>query len=226
MLRVLLVDDEETVRTTLPSLLERHNDLVVAAVAADGLSALRLLRTNLDVDIVLLDVDMPTMDGIDTARIITDEFPELAIVMLTAFRQDSFLERALSAGARGFLVKTMPSSEIARLLVDVAEGATVMAPRATELLARSARDRQIRREADPAFVAAASSLSPALRDIFDLITIATSTDLMASTLHLSRNTVRVYVSDVLRRTNCRSREELVLRAAETGLTMRSPHTRA
>lgn len=225
MLRVLLVDDEETVRATLPSLLERHNDLEVAAVAADGSSALQLLRTDIDVDIVLLDVDMPTMDGIDTARIITDEFPDVAIVMLTAFRQDSFLDRALSAGASGFLVKTMPPSEIARLLIDAAHGATVMAPRATELLARSARDRQIRREADPAFVAAAASLSPALRDIFDLITIATSTDLMASTLHLTRNTVRVYVSDVLRRTGCRSREELVLRAAETGLTMRSPSTR-
>lgn len=217
-LRVMLVDDDATVRDTLPELLEGQADLTVAPVLPDGRTALGWLRREELADLVLLDVDMPGLDGITTARVIRREFPGVAVVMLTAFRHDDFLDRALAAGAQGFLMKAMPPEDLARAVVDAAHGQTVMAPRATELLATAARERQIRREAGREFVDAARELPPSLRGVFDLLTVASSTDLICEQLRLSPRTVRSYVSEILQRMGSHSREELVLRAAQTGLT--------
>lgn len=215
-LRLLLADDDPVFTAAMADLLGSREDVDLVAVVPDGAAALEVLEGG-GVDLALLDVDMPVLDGIATARRIAGSFPGVRVVMLTAFEQSDSLGRALVAGASGFLTKDMPVDRLVALLHEVMLGATVMGPRPATLLADSYRERTRGRGDDLAFTTAVADLPPRYRQVFDLLTKAASNRRIAQSLHLSEGTVRVYASAVLQLTGCASRSELAIRAMDSGL---------
>lgn len=221
--RVLVADDEATVRERLPKLLEHYGPIRVIDSVAGGREAVAALRRDPSIELALIDVDMPGTTGIEAARQITEQLPGVVVVLLTAHPPKDFLQRALAAGAHGFLTKSMPPESLVRELVRAMDGKTVMSPSATELLAEQVRQMAIQLESDPEFTVAVNALSGTLRDVFDQLTRAMPTKAISSALGLTEGTVRVYVSRILNDTGCADRTQLVLRAAQAGLTAPSGH---
>lgn len=211
VLRLLLADDDAVFTAAMADLLGAREDVDLVAVVSDGAAALQVLEEH-DVDIALLDVDMPVLDGIATARRIARAWPWVRVVMLTAFEQPNSLGRALGAGASGFLTKDIPVERLVSLLHEVVLGATVMGPRPATLLADSYRDGGSCGVRDPRFTSSVEALPGRYREVFDLLTHAASNRVIARELNLSEGTARVYASRVLQLTGCSSRAELALRA--------------
>lgn len=224
-LRVLLADDDPPVRESLGSLLGAREDIELVAAVPDGLAALDAVARR-PVDVALLDVEMPGLDGIETARRIAAWHPAIVVVMLTAFASDDFLDQALTAGASGFLTKDLPVARLADLLHEAARGGTVMGPRPTALLAEAYRSRLVQREEDPAFIAAVEALPGRLREVLSLLTHAASNRAIAAALGISEKTARMYASEILRRTGCRSRAEVAVRALNAGVGTATGRPRA
>lgn len=130
MISIGIADDDGLVRRALTELLSRNSEIVVAWVAKDGQEALEFIRSidTPDVQAVLLDVQMPRLDGLTLAEILRDEAPDLAILMLTTFTADSIVDRALAAGARGFVAKEDNVATLAGAIQQAVEGNLVLSP--------------------------------------------------------------------------------------------------
>ncbi|WP_076466025.1 response regulator transcription factor [Actinomyces mediterranea] len=219
-LNVLLVDDDSFLLEQLAKNLDRRHDIRVLGRFLSGHSLIDYLASSgrAPVDVVLLDVTMPGMDGPATALHVKQTHPDLTIVMYTVFEQPDSLSRALLAGASGFITKDTPTEDIADVLHRVHAGETVMSPEPTALLVDSFRQHLITQRSDSVFEAAVADLPPALREVFDLMTMSLPNAEIARRTHLKLSTVKDYSSKILRRTDSRSRTQLVLRAARSGLT--------
>lgn len=215
-LRVLLANDSPILRIELGSALASNDEITLVATVADGSDALGQLGRHI-VDVALLDVDMPVLDGVATARAIAAQHPDVTVVMLTAFEREDFLEQSLLAGASGFLTKDLPLKELVILLQHAASGKTVMGARPTALLAQSYREQARRKETSSDFIATVQAMPLRLKEVFDLLVAAASNRDIAHELHLSESTVRGYVSEILRLTGSRSRTEVAARALSSGL---------
>lgn len=216
-LRVIIADDDLVFRHGLAAALERHDDIDVLAAVGDGEALLRGI-TGHQVDLALIDVEMPALDGIATARALASSRPDVTVVMLTAFARDGFLEEALAAGARGFLTKDMLVDEVVARLHDAVEGAVVMGRRPTAMLTEFYRTHTLHHCEDRVLKSTVESLPSRLREVFDLMSRAMSDKQISRQLHVTHGTARGYSAQVIQRTGCLSRTDLVLRAASEGLT--------
>lgn len=135
-IRVLLADDDVIVREGLADLLNQQDGIDVVAVAENGSEALRELSKQ-TVDVALLDVDMPVLDGLATAKEMARLRPSVAVVMLTVFEHEESLARSLALNVRGFLTKDIPSAQLAQLIRQAHDGYLVFGPRPTRILANS-----------------------------------------------------------------------------------------
>lgn len=225
--KVLLVDDDEFLLNQLAESLSAHDDILITACATSGSQAICLLNAgeHFDTDVVMIDVEMPGMDGPATASAILMEHPELIIVMYTVFAQRDSLDRSIKAGARGFVTKDTPSNEIVAMIRRVVEGQVVMSAEPTAIVTQAFREQVIRREEDREFEKAVDALPESLREIFNLLTLTLSNREIEEKTRLKQSTIRSYINDVLHRTGCRSRSHLVLRAARTGLTYHSENVK-
>lgn len=217
-LRILLVDDDATLRLALADTLQAQADVDTVFTAAGGEAAVRALTQGPAIDIVLLDIVMPAPDGITTAREIRRRGLATPIVMFTSFAEEDFLEQALGAGTQGFLAKSLEPAEIVRQLHQALGGHIVTSPRAQDLMAQAFQARAIQHHTDLTLTAAVDALDPAHRRIFDLLSVAAPTREIALSTGRTEGTVRHDIADVLRLTGCATRATLVLRAAEAGLT--------
>lgn len=208
-LRILLAEDDATYREELSDRLQAEPGVRNVTAVTNGQEALNTAATQF-IDVALLDIDMPILDGIATARQMKTISPTTTIIILTAFAQESVFDDALALGIQGFLTKDLPSSRIYELVRDAHEGKTVMGPRPTEILATSYRQRL--EVFDPEFTKAVQSLPEKLREVYDLIIQATPNKEIARRLRLSDLTVRTYVSQILTLTGCSSRSELAVKA--------------
>lgn len=215
-LKVLLADDDEVLRRALTALFDKRDDVELVGVAENGAEAISMVRHHV-VDVVLLDADMPVVDGITAAERIAQIDPTVTVVILTAFEQESFLDRALAAGASGFLTKDIPVEEIMPLLRRARSGDVVMGARPTEILANSYRERAMKRDEDADFIAAVNELAPRMREVFDLIVAGCTNREIADQLFLTDSSVRTYVNRVIDVVGSSSRAQLLIRAARTGL---------
>lgn len=208
-LRILLAEDDVTYREELSGLLESKNGIQSVIAVANGQEALKAATTHL-IDMALLDIDMPVLDGVTTARQLKVISPRTTIVILTAFAQEAAFGEALTAGVRGFLTKDLPVSRIFELMLEAHQGTIVMGPRPTEILATAYRN-QLETN-DHEFVLAVQSLPARLRDVYRLVVEATPNKEISRQLCLSDLTVRTYVSQILTMTGCVSRSELAVKA--------------
>jgi DNA-binding NarL/FixJ family response regulator len=210
---VLVADDEALLRTAFAALIEAEEDLRVAGEAADGRQAVELAR-RLSPDVVLMDVRMPGMDGIEATRLITQASSPPRVLILTTFDLDKYVFDALRAGASGFALKSRPLEELLSAIRVVAEGDALLAPSVTRrLIAHFSR---------PGLGPAASGrdftqLTEREHEVLSLVARGLSNAELADTLHVSLPTVKTHVSRILTKLGARDRTQLVVFAYEAGL---------
>jgi len=213
MIRVLIADDEALMRAGIRLILENADDLKVVAEAGDGREAAEACRTQ-EIDVALLDLQMPGRDGIAAAEDITRLSPRTSVVMLTAFGEDESVTRALRAGASGFLLKDTGPADLIRAVQLAARGEPVLAPRITRRLL----DRHVRTGRDTeAAHRRLTGLTPAELDVLRLLAEGLSNAEIADRLYLSAGTVKAHISRILTRTGCANRVQAAVLAHDAGL---------
>ncbi|SDE15164.1 DNA-binding response regulator, NarL/FixJ family, contains REC and HTH domains [Auraticoccus monumenti] len=213
--RVLLVDDQELVRYGFRLLLDAEPGLVVVGEAADGAEAVGLVQ-RVRPDVVLMDVRMPGVGGIEATRRITSLRPDVRVLVLTTYDLDEYAFGALGAGAAGFLLKDTRPADLVAAIQAVASGDAVVSPRITaRLIEVAAPHLGVRRDADAE--QALSELTPREREIFVLVGRGATNGEIAASLYLSESTVKANVGRVLAKLELRNRVEAVIRAYELGV---------
>ncbi|MFY9262146.1 MAG: response regulator transcription factor [Actinomycetaceae bacterium] len=215
-IRILIADDDPIIREGLAELLSLQAGIEVVATAANGSEALNIINST-PIDLALLDVDMPVIDGIETARRIGRGYPHTTIVMLTAFEHEESLGQSIATGVKGFLTKDIPVPQLAELLKRAHAGETVMSPKPLSVLTSSYRQTHLDQEKYRDFIDVINALPERKREVFDLLIQAKTNRTIAKEVYLSEGTVRVYVSDILEQTGCASRAELVAKAFKSGI---------
>ena len=216
MIRVLLVDDQSLVRMGFRMILEAETDITVVGEAGDGAAAVSMTAA-LRPDVVLMDVRMPGVDGIDATAAITAAGGPARVLILTTYDLDRYVYAGLRAGASGFLLKDAPPADLLAAIRTVADGAAVLAPSTTRRLI----DRFVPLLPDPERTTRRDNLLGALtdreREVFLLLARGQSNREIASELFLSESTIKIHVGHILAKLNVRDRVQAVVVAYESGL---------
>jgi DNA-binding NarL/FixJ family response regulator len=220
VIRVALVDDQAMVRAGFRMILETEPDITVVGEAGDGREALDLVERS-NPDVVLMDVRMPHMDGIEATRQLTASDSPARVLMLTTFDLDDYVYAALRAGASGFLLKDAPAEQLVNAVRVIADGDALLAPSVTRLLI----DEVSRRPA-----VHADAVAPGLGDLTErelevlrLIARGMSNGEIAQQLYLGEATVKTHVGRVLTKLGVRDRVQAVVLAYESGVVTPGDH---
>jgi DNA-binding NarL/FixJ family response regulator len=216
MIRVLLADDQPLLRVGFRMVLEAHEGMQIVGEAADGAEAVAAAAT-VNPDVVVMDVRMPNMDGIQATEEITRTHPDVRVLILTTFDLDEYAFAGLRAGASGFLLKDVPPAELIAAIRTVASGDAVVAPRVTRRLLDTFADRLpvASREAQPD--ARLALLTERERDVLGALALGRSNLEIAAALQLSEATVKTHVSRILSKLELRDRVQAVIFAYEARL---------
>lgn len=219
-IRVLLADDDDIYRENLALLLNDADGIRVVATAGNGAQAISEIAKHL-VDVALLDVDMPVLDGIATAGAIEKTNPSVTVVILTAFEHEESLASCLEKNVSGFLTKDTPVEQLALLIRQAHRGKQVISGTPTELLTQTyLRNHQSQLQYRD-FIKRTETLPEHLKPVLKLVAQALPNKEIAKTLSLSESTVKSYVSDILTHTNCATRGELSLCVIRSGILERN-----
>ncbi|MFZ2172890.1 MAG: response regulator transcription factor [Rhodococcus sp. (in: high G+C Gram-positive bacteria)] len=212
---VFIADDQAMVRQGFGALLAAQPDISVIGDAPDGVVAVAEVR-RLRPDVVLMDVRMPQMNGLDAARLILSAGfdPPVRVLMLTTFDVDDYVYEALGIGASGFMLKDAPAEELVRAVRVVADGEALLAPTVTRRLIADVNSRRGTARRKPA---ALSALTPREREVLELIARGLSNVEIAEHLFVAEQTVKTHVGKVLSKLNLRDRAQAVVLAYESGL---------
>jgi DNA-binding NarL/FixJ family response regulator len=212
-IRLLLVDDHVLVREGLRRLLELEEDLLVVAGAANGQEALQAARS-LRPDVVLMDISMPTVDGIAVTRQLVEEMPSVAVIMLTIFRQQQHILRAMRSGARGYLLKSASLPEVAQAIRKVHQGGTCISSELTGEIVS-----EYRRLSDSTAASRPSihALSDKEIDIIRRVALGMSNKEIAEQLAYAEKTVKNYLSIIFQKLGIRDRTQAAIFALRQGL---------
>lgn len=209
-IRVLLVDDHASFRSGMSALLMTETDLEVVGEAGTGIEASERAAT-LQPDVILMDLNMPGLNGIEATRRITYGSPHIAVLVLTMFEDDDSVFAALQAGARGYLLKGAPKAEVLRSIRAVANGEAIFGPAiARRLMGYFSSPRA-------ASIAAFPELTEREREILQLLAQHQTNPEIAKKLLLSEKTIRNYVSNICAKLQVADRAEAILRARDAGL---------
>jgi DNA-binding NarL/FixJ family response regulator len=213
MIRLLLVDDQQLICQGLKAMLSLESDLEVIGVAHNGKAALEQVAA-LQPDVVLMDLKMPVMDGREATRLICQSFPNTSVLVLTTFDDDGYIVDAMRAGAKGYLLKDMPSEELAQAIRLVQSGYTQLAPGLMDKLMTgfSAAPATIAPTNQPLKQAELAQLTPREREVLRLIATGLTNRDIAQQLFISEGTVKTHVTHLLNRLNLRNRSQLAIYA--------------
>jgi DNA-binding NarL/FixJ family response regulator len=219
MIRIVLVDDQEVVRAGLRALAEHDGDISVVAEAGTGRAGLSRVREHRP-DVVLMDIRMPQMDGLEATRhLVADpQLRQVKVLVLTTFDEDEHVFEAIRAGAAGYLMKDVSPADLRRAIRTVAAGDPLLAPSVTRTVMRAVAA-QPRRSLDDAPL---RRLTEREREVLAAVGRGLSNDEIARELFLAPATARTYVSRLLTKLDARDRARLVVLAYETGLV--TPHS--
>jgi DNA-binding NarL/FixJ family response regulator len=215
MTRVAVVDDQPLIRTGLRSMIEHAGDLELAGEAGDGEAGVELVRRSRP-DVVLMDVRMPVLDGIEAARRITADpaLDAVRVIMLTTFDLDDHVHAAIRAGASGFLLKDARPEDILSAIRVVAAGEALLAPSVTRRLMEELARRPLEKPAPPPELGA---LTDREREVLALVGRGLANVEIAERLYVSPATAKTHVSHILTKLGARDRAQLVVLAYESGL---------
>jgi DNA-binding NarL/FixJ family response regulator len=216
--RIVVADDHQIVRSGFAALLGTQPDFTVVGIADDGAEAVRVCRET-SPDVVLMDVRMPGMDGIEATRLLTSADSGPRVLVLTTFDLDEYVYDALRAGASGFLLKDVTAERLFDAVRVIAEGEALLAPAITKrLIGEFARQRP--RPADPAQEPGLlRALTPRETEVLRLIAGGLSNPEIAKRLVVTEETVKTHVSRVLSKLGLRDRTQAVVAAYESGLVV-------
>ena len=209
MIRIVLADDQELLRDGFSMILGGHPDLEIVGLAADGVEAVEQVREHRP-DVVLMDIRMPRLDGLDATAQILAEVPGARVLVLTTFDLDEYVYRALRAGASGFLLKDAPRETLIAAVRSVAAGGSLLSPSITRRLVETFG-------APVSGTERVESLSDREREVLGLIARGRSNGEIAADLFLSEATVKSHVAHILGKSGCRDRVHLVMLAYDSGL---------
>ena len=202
-LRVLLVDDHAMVRRGLAAFLKAFDDLELAGEAANGDEAVRRCA-EVQPDVVLMDLEMPVMDGVAATRAIRERFPTVRVLALTSFRDEELVHRALQAGAIGYLLKNVSADDLATAIRAAQAGRPTLAPEATQALVHAATQPPV----------PGQDLTPREREVLALLVQGLSNTAIAARLVVSPSTAKAHVSSILAKLGVTSRTEAVALAVQ------------
>ena len=211
--RVLVADDQELMRSAVTMIVHSQDDMEVVGQAVNGLEAVQLSAMTKP-DVVVMDVRMPVLDGVQATRQIVAAGPTPKILILTTFDLDEHAFGALQAGASGFLLKDAPGEQVVEAIRSVAAGDAVISPSTTRRLLDhvAARLAPTPKNAD-----ALRSLTERERDVFHLVAAGQSNTEIAQRLFLSETTVKTHVGHILSKLRLRDRVQAVVFAYESGI---------
>lgn len=199
-IRVFVVDDHPMIRVGLAAMVDAETDLICVGAAANGAEALRMVPEALP-DVVLMDLVMPQMDGTEAIRILRQRLPSTKFVVLTSLVDAAAIQRALAAGASGYLVKTASSQEMVSMLRSVANGQRVMSAEATDALIAAAQGHP-----------AGSDLTRRERELLVLMTRGLNNQEIAAELAIAMPTVKFHITNILGKLQVDNRTEAVIQA--------------
>lgn len=211
MIKVLIVDDDELMRAGLRMIIDQTPDISVVAEVGDGSAAIRETKLHRP-DVVLMDVRMPTMDGIEATRRITADTDSTRVMMLTTFELDEYVFEALRAGASGFLLKRSPPETLIEGIRAVAAGESLLAPSVTRRLIEEFSSERPRRDAR-----LIGDLTTREREVLMEMARGRNNEEIAGNLFISENTVKTHVKHVLTKIGARDRTQAVVIAFDSGL---------
>jgi len=207
----MIVDDHEVVRIGLVSLLEQNSQYEVVAQADNALDAIKKVETYKP-DVVLMDIRLPGMSGIEACEQISKKYPETKVIMLTSFAEDEMLFSAIKAGASGYVLKQINAKDLINSIESVARGEASLDPAVTQRVFQEVR-KAVREEEASAF----SNLSQQERMVLKLVSEGKTNRDIAQNLFLGEGTVRNYVSSILSKLNVSNRAEAAAYAVEHNL---------
>jgi DNA-binding NarL/FixJ family response regulator len=217
MIRVLIADDDHLMRAGLAELLSGEPAIEVAGQASTGREAIERTR-RLDPDVVLMDVRMPDLDGIEATRELASAAPTAKVLILTTFERDDYVFGALRAGASGFLLKRTRPEELIAAVQTIAAGDSLLSPS----VARRVIDRMARQPTpELADRAVLDELTPREHEVFDLVARGLSNREIAAELVVEESTIRTHVKRILMKLGLRDRVQVVIFAYETGVNRAS-----
>ena len=211
-LRILLADDHTIMRNGLRLLLERQSDFVVVAEAENGREAVELTARE-NPDIVIMDIGMPVLNGIEAAKRISADQPRTSIVILSMHSDESYILRALKSGARGYLLKDSAEADLIGAVRAVAAGKAFFSPAVSKVLA----DDYIRQIQQKGVEDSYELLTTRERELLQLVAEGRSTKEIASQLNLSPHTVDTHRGNIMHKLNVHSVPELILYAVRRGI---------
>jgi DNA-binding NarL/FixJ family response regulator len=218
VIRVLLADDQALIRAGFHVLIDAADDLLVVGEATDGAQAVDLARSE-RADVVLMDIRMPGVDGLEATRRISadDDLAGVKVIILTTFESDEYVYQAIRAGASGFLVKDTEPADLLQAVRVVARGDALLSPSVTRRLITDLATRPERPPASDRGPGPLAGLTEREREVLALVAEGLSNDEIANRLYLSPLTSKTHVSRIMTKLNARDRAQLVVLAYETGL---------
>jgi len=211
-IRILLADDHQLMRSGVRLMLERESDLAVVGEASDGREAVALTKS-LKPEVVVMDIGMPNLNGIEAAHQMTQDNPELAIVMVSMHSDETYVLRALKAGARGYLLKDSAEADLIKAVHVVAGGKSFFSPGVSRLLL----DDYVRKLKRSGTEDAYDLLTPREREILQLVAEGKSNKDIANLLDLSVYTVESHRANLMEKLNLKGLPELILYAVRRGI---------
>ena len=208
MIRIMLVDDHTVLREALRGMLEREPDMQIVAEAGDGESALRVARA-VAPEVVIMDVSMRGLDGIETTRRLLAANPAIKVLALSTYRDRRVIQTILDAGASGYVVKSAAGAELRRGIRTVVEGRSYLCPETAEAVADSLRGRQ---------QGPGQALSRRERQVLALIVDGKTSSDIADTLHIAQSTAEVHRRNIMRKLQVHGIANLIKYALHEGIT--------
>lgn len=211
---VLLVDDHTLFRSGIRSLLQRHADFTVLGEASDGIEGIKRAK-QLQPDVVLLDLNMPGMSGVETLQLLLQDRPGMAVIMLTVSEEAEDLALALQSGARGYLIKNIDADYLVRAIRRAAAGESVLAESMASKLVAHMQGSAAKKAAPPSEL---DKLTPREREILSCLARGESNKTIARTLDVAESTVKIHVQNVLKKLNLSSRVQAAVFAVAHGIS--------